>query len=118
VPEGALADITVLEREKYSCSDWRPHHASIGGKSGAHLIHWPGPAYRIHTSRLVLRCWHPQDAPLLKAAIDTNLEHLRPWDVVGPVRAHRPPQEDRAPPPMPWWRLIWARILLMGSSQS
>lgn len=38
-----------------------------------------GPAYRIHTSRLVLRCWHPQDAPLLKAAIDTNLEHLRPW---------------------------------------
>ena len=38
-----------------------------------------GPAYRIHTSRLVLRCWHPQDAPLLKAAIDANLEHLRPW---------------------------------------
>jgi RimJ/RimL family protein N-acetyltransferase len=38
-----------------------------------------GPAYRIHTHRLVLRCWHPMDAPLLKAAIDANLEHLRPW---------------------------------------
>ena len=38
-----------------------------------------GPAYRIHTHRLVLRCWHPRDAPLLKAAIDANLEHLRPW---------------------------------------
>src|SRR2546427_469655 len=40
-----------------------------------------GPAYRIHTSRLVLRCWQPQDAPLLKAAIDASLEHLRPWMV-------------------------------------
>lgn len=38
-----------------------------------------GPAYRIHTHRLVLRCWHPEDALLLKAAIDANLEHLRPW---------------------------------------
>ena len=38
-----------------------------------------GPAYRIHTQRLVLRCWQPTDAPLLKAAIDANLEHLRPW---------------------------------------
>ncbi|MBN1138857.1 MAG: GNAT family N-acetyltransferase [Anaerolineae bacterium] len=38
-----------------------------------------GPAYRIHTQRLVIRCWQPQDAPLLKAAIDASLEHLRPW---------------------------------------
>jgi RimJ/RimL family protein N-acetyltransferase len=38
-----------------------------------------GPAYRIHTRRLVLRCWQPTDAPLLKAAIDANLEHLRSW---------------------------------------
>lgn len=38
-----------------------------------------GPAYRIHTRRLVLRCWHPSDAALLKAAIDANLDHLRPW---------------------------------------
>lgn len=37
------------------------------------------PAYRIHTERLVLRCWNPADAPLLKAAIDASVEHLRPW---------------------------------------
>jgi RimJ/RimL family protein N-acetyltransferase len=39
----------------------------------------PGPAYRIQTGRLVIRCWEPKDAPLLKAAIDANIEHLRPW---------------------------------------
>ena len=38
-----------------------------------------GPAYRIHTERLILRCWDPADAPLLKAAIDASLDHLRPW---------------------------------------
>ena len=37
-----------------------------------------GPAYRVHTQRLVIRCWQPEDAPLLKASIDENLEHLRP----------------------------------------
>jgi RimJ/RimL family protein N-acetyltransferase len=39
----------------------------------------PGPAYRIHTCRLVLRCWQPADALLLKASIDDNLDHLLPW---------------------------------------
>ncbi len=38
-----------------------------------------GPAYRIETARLVLRCWSPADAPLLKEAIDASLDHLRPW---------------------------------------
>jgi RimJ/RimL family protein N-acetyltransferase len=38
-----------------------------------------GPAYRIHTPRLVIRCWEPADAPLLKAAIDASREHLLPW---------------------------------------
>jgi RimJ/RimL family protein N-acetyltransferase len=38
-----------------------------------------GPAYRVHTPRLVIRCWDPADAPLLKAAIDASLGHLRPW---------------------------------------
>lgn len=38
-----------------------------------------GPAYQIQTQRLVIRCWHPEDAPLLKAAIDESLDHLRPW---------------------------------------
>jgi len=38
-----------------------------------------GPAYRIETERLVLRCWHPQDAVLLTDAITASLEHLRKW---------------------------------------
>ena len=38
-----------------------------------------GPAYRIHTQRLVIRCWQPEDVALLKAAIDDNVDHLRPW---------------------------------------
>lgn len=46
-----------------------------------------GPAYRIATSRLVLRCWEPADAPLLKAATDMSIEHLRPWM---PWAAHEP----------------------------
>jgi RimJ/RimL family protein N-acetyltransferase len=37
------------------------------------------PPYRIETERLVVRCWQPQDAPLLKEAIDESLDHLRPW---------------------------------------
>ena len=27
----------------------------------------------------VLRCWEPRDAPLLKDAVDSSLEHLRAW---------------------------------------
>lgn len=38
-----------------------------------------GPAYRIVTRRLVVRCWDPADAPKLKEAIDSSLEHLRAW---------------------------------------
>ncbi len=38
-----------------------------------------GPAYRIHTDRLLLRCWEPSDAPLLQKAVEASLEHLRPW---------------------------------------
>ena len=37
------------------------------------------PPYRIETERLVIRCWEPRDAPLLKEAIDSSLDHLRPW---------------------------------------
>jgi RimJ/RimL family protein N-acetyltransferase len=36
--------------------------------------------YRIETERLVIRCYDPAaDAPLLKEAIDSSLDHLRPW---------------------------------------
>lgn len=38
-----------------------------------------GPAYRVHTERLVLRCWTPAEAPQLQTAIEENLEHLRAW---------------------------------------
>jgi RimJ/RimL family protein N-acetyltransferase len=38
-----------------------------------------GPAYRIVSPRLVIRCYQPSDAPLLKRAVDESLEHLRPW---------------------------------------
>jgi RimJ/RimL family protein N-acetyltransferase len=37
------------------------------------------PAYRVVTSRLVIRCWDPHDASLMKEAIDSSLDHLRPW---------------------------------------
>jgi len=42
---------------------------------------WDGspPPYRIETERLVIRCYEPGDAPLLKEAIDSSLEHLQPW---------------------------------------
>ena len=35
--------------------------------------------YRIETARLVIRCWEPEDAPLLKDAVDRSIDHLRPW---------------------------------------
>jgi len=38
-----------------------------------------GPAYRVVTPRLIIRCWNPTDAPLFKAAIDVSIEHLLPW---------------------------------------
>ena len=37
------------------------------------------PPYRIVSERTVIRCWEPRDAPLLKDAIDSSLDHLRPW---------------------------------------
>lgn len=38
-----------------------------------------GTPYSLRTERTVVRCWHPLDARLLKAAVDANLDHLRPW---------------------------------------
>jgi RimJ/RimL family protein N-acetyltransferase len=38
-----------------------------------------GPAYRIETERLVIRCYDPGDAPLLDAALTVSVEHLKPW---------------------------------------
>jgi RimJ/RimL family protein N-acetyltransferase len=38
----------------------------------------PAP-YRIETERLVIRCYEPRDAEMAKEAIDSSLDHLRPW---------------------------------------
>jgi RimJ/RimL family protein N-acetyltransferase len=40
---------------------------------------FPGPAYRIQTRRLTIRCWNPMDAPMEKEAIDSSIDHLLPW---------------------------------------
>ncbi len=37
------------------------------------------PPYRIVTDRLVVRCWEPRDAALLKEAVDSSLDELTPW---------------------------------------
>ena len=37
------------------------------------------PPYRIESERLVIRCWEPRDAAALKEAVDSSLDHLRPW---------------------------------------
>ena len=37
------------------------------------------PPYELRSERLLLRCWQPADAKLLKEAVDSSLEHLRPW---------------------------------------
>jgi len=44
-------------------------------------VSWQGsPApYRIETKRLVIRRYERRDAPLLKEAIDSSLDHLQPW---------------------------------------
>lgn len=46
------------------------------------------PAYRIETSRLILRCWQPEDAALMQEAITVSKEHLlpfMPWAVDEPT---------------------------------
>lgn len=35
--------------------------------------------YRIETSDIVIRCYDPTDAKILKNAIDNSLDHLKPW---------------------------------------
>jgi RimJ/RimL family protein N-acetyltransferase len=37
------------------------------------------PPLRIETQRLVLRVCEPDEAHLLRAAIDTSLDHLKAW---------------------------------------
>jgi RimJ/RimL family protein N-acetyltransferase len=37
------------------------------------------PPYRIVTERMVVRCYDPGDARLLKESVDSSLDELRPW---------------------------------------
>ncbi len=75
----------------------RPHGASrsargsprVALRDGRSTLHIRGPFLRaimslhvpnaIHMPRLLLRRWHPDDAPLLQAVLDANGAHLRPW---------------------------------------
>lgn len=38
-----------------------------------------GPAYRVESERLVMRCWVPGDAAAVREAIDRSDAHLRPF---------------------------------------
>jgi RimJ/RimL family protein N-acetyltransferase len=39
----------------------------------------PPPPYRIETERLVLRCYAPDDAELLSDAVNSSIDHLKPF---------------------------------------
>jgi RimJ/RimL family protein N-acetyltransferase len=43
------------------------------------MLLFPGPAYRVQTERLLIRCWEPADAVGLKEAVDSSLDHLLSW---------------------------------------
>jgi RimJ/RimL family protein N-acetyltransferase len=53
----------------------------------------PGPAYRIETARISLRCLEPKHVELVARAIDESLEHLRPW--MGWARSEPASHEQR-----------------------
>ncbi|MHA1914376.1 MAG: GNAT family N-acetyltransferase [Promethearchaeota archaeon] len=38
-----------------------------------------GPAYRIETTNLIIRCYSPRDAPLLQKSVQESYDHLLPW---------------------------------------
>ena len=38
-----------------------------------------GPAYRIESERLVIRCYNPTDALYLQKSVQESVEHLRSW---------------------------------------
>ncbi len=35
--------------------------------------------FRIETNRLIIRCYRREDTPLVSGAINSSLDHLRPW---------------------------------------
>ena len=71
------------------------HLAQIDG------VRDPGPVSRVETERLVVRWWKDDDAPLLRDAVDSSLEHLRPWM---PWAADEPSSMDVTRQRMAVWR--------------
>lgn len=51
------------------------------------------PPYRIVTERMVIRCPEPRDAPLMHEAVQSSIEHLRPW--MPWVKNEPMPEDDR-----------------------
>lgn len=49
-------------------------------------------AYKIETDRLIIRCYEPDDAAMLKKSIDESLDHLKPWM---PWTNHEPETVER-----------------------
>ena len=37
------------------------------------------PPERLRSPRMLIRCWHPDDAPAFKRSLDASLEAMRPW---------------------------------------
>lgn len=62
------------------------------------MSNFQGPAYRVETERLRLRCFAPHDVSSLSRAIAESIEHLRPWLA---WTAHEPLSFDE--------RLTWLR---------
>ncbi len=74
----------------------------------------PGPAYRILTPRLCLRCWNPEDAPTIKAAVDASREHLIPWMSWAQEESSSKTRSSTCARCAP--HLTWGRISRMGFS--
>src|SRR4030095_2682089 len=66
------SQVWLHDRQAYWSQGYAGGRANWRAVMEVQQAHWErtvasgqGPAYRIHTQRLVLRCWQPTDAPLL-----------------------------------------------------
>lgn len=75
---GPTADGLVASIHAGRQSPGEPARRAPAAVNGAGQPQAP-PPYVIRTERLTIRCWEPRDAPLLGDALDSSLEHLRPW---------------------------------------
>lgn len=56
-------------------------HGPVGARGGGPEAAVPTARLPelVETERLQLRRWHVEDAPLLSAAVEASVDHLRPW---------------------------------------